>query len=152
MVCYGVAVTDPETGRTLAITGDTSWAIPERSREALATPDLLLADGITTADRCDAHPRGGTHHDAGDTPRTFGTKHMTVEGAIQMGEALDAARTRVVHVAHFTPPDRALRGATRRRRRTVRPLTATRRSAADASTTSNRAARDKFPRHRLPWR
>jgi len=107
MVCYGVAVTDPETGRTLAITGDTSWAIPERSREALAGADLLLADGITTADRCDAHPRGGTHHAPDGTPRTFGTKHMTVEGAIQMGEALDAARTRVVHVGHFTPPDRA---------------------------------------------
>jgi len=107
MVCYGVAVTDPETGRTLAITGDTSWAIPERSREALAGADLLLADGITTADRCDAHPQGGSHHAPDGTPRTFGTKHMTVEGAVRTGERLDAGETRVVHVGHFVSPERA---------------------------------------------
>jgi len=107
MVCYGVRVTDPETGATLSVTGDTSWTIPERSLAALSGPDLLLADGITTADRCDAHPEGGSHHDDDGTPRTFGTKHMTVEGAVQTGDRLDAAETRVVHVGHFTPADRA---------------------------------------------
>ncbi len=107
MVCYGVRVSDPETGGVLALTGDTAWQIPERSLAALSGSDLLLADGITTANRCDAHPDGGTDHDDSGTPRTFGTKHMTVEGAIATGERLDADRTRVVHVGHFTPVDRA---------------------------------------------
>ncbi len=107
MVCYGVRVTDPETDGVLSVTSDTSWAIPRASRETLAGADLLLADGIVTADRCDYHPQGGAHHDDAGTPRTFGTKHMTVEGAVQMGDRLAADRTRVVHVGHFTPADRA---------------------------------------------
>jgi phosphoribosyl 1,2-cyclic phosphate phosphodiesterase len=107
MVCYGVRITDPATGGVLSLTADSSWAIPDRSRAVLAEPDLLLADGIVTADRCDAHPRGGAHHDPDGVARTFGRKHMTVEGAVQMGETLDADRTRVVHVGHFTPVDRA---------------------------------------------
>ena len=107
MACYGVRVRDPATGAVLALTGDTAWSIPERSLAALSGADLLLADGITTADRCDLHPEGGADHDESGTPRTFGTKHMTVEGAIAAGERLDADRTRVVHVGHFTPADRA---------------------------------------------
>jgi|APHM01.1.fsa_nt_gi Metal-dependent hydrolases of the beta-lactamase superfamily I len=107
MLCYGVRVRDPVTGGAFALTGDTAWSIPEQSASALSGVDLLLADGITTADRCDVHPSGGADHDASGTPRTFGTKHMTVEGAIQAGERLDAGRTRVVHVGHFTPVDRA---------------------------------------------
>jgi phosphoribosyl 1,2-cyclic phosphate phosphodiesterase len=32
---------------------------------------------------------------------------MTFEGAIALGEELDAGETRVVHVSHFTPAEAA---------------------------------------------
>jgi phosphoribosyl 1,2-cyclic phosphate phosphodiesterase len=32
---------------------------------------------------------------------------MTFEGAVSMGERLDAGETRVVHVSHFAPADEA---------------------------------------------
>ncbi|MFC6726886.1 MBL fold metallo-hydrolase, partial [Halobium palmae] len=47
--CYGLTVEDPETGAKLSLSGDTSYAVPDDSREALADPDLLLADGIVPA-------------------------------------------------------------------------------------------------------
>jgi len=107
LVCYGVAVSDPETGGKLAITGDTSWAIPDESRQILHGADLALADGIVPADLSDYHPLGGTHHDEAGVPRTFGTKHMTIEGARAMVRELDADRGRIVHTAHFSPPEDA---------------------------------------------
>lgn len=107
LVCYGVVIEEPETGAKLSVTGDTNFAVPEASREALADPDLLLADGIVPASLCDYHPLGGDHEDADGVPRTFGTKHMTVEGALSLGEELDASETRVVHVSHFVPADEA---------------------------------------------
>ncbi|WP_135824702.1 MBL fold metallo-hydrolase [Halorussus ruber] len=106
MLCYGVAVEDPETGAKLALTGDTNYAIPDESREVLADADLLLADAIVPADLCEHHPLGGDHH-ADGVPRTFGTKHMTREGALALADELDADRTRLVHVAHFYPADEA---------------------------------------------
>ena len=109
LVCYGVVVEDPETGAKLSVTGDTSYGIPERSREALAEPDLLLADALVPAHRCDRHPLGGRHVDGNGTPCTFGTKHMTREGALSLAAELDAAQTRLVHVAHFYPADEAFR-------------------------------------------
>jgi phosphoribosyl 1,2-cyclic phosphate phosphodiesterase len=107
LVCYGVVVEDPETGAKLSVTGDTNFAIPERSREAFRDPDLLLADGIVPAHLCEYHPLGGDHVDDDGTPRTFGTKHMTIEGARSLAADLDATETRVVHVSHFVPEDEA---------------------------------------------
>jgi phosphoribosyl 1,2-cyclic phosphate phosphodiesterase len=105
--CYGLAVEDPETGAKLSLSGDTSYDVPDRSRAALAEPDLLLADGIVPASVCEHHPIGGRHPDADGVPRTFGTKHMTREGALALADDLDAAETRVVHTAHFYPADEA---------------------------------------------
>ncbi|PSQ17653.1 ATP-binding protein [Halobacteriales archaeon QS_8_69_26] len=105
LVCYGVAVEDPETGAKLSITGDTTWAIPEASREVLRDADLLLADGIVPASLSEHHPLGGRHEDDRGVPRTFGDKHMTIEGARAMVDELDADRGRVVHTAHYTPPE-----------------------------------------------
>ncbi|MDG5777448.1 MBL fold metallo-hydrolase [Haloarculaceae archaeon H-GB2-1] len=107
LLCYGVVVEDPETGATLAMTGDTSFGIPERSRDRLSGADLLLVEGIVTADKCEYHPLGGTHHDSDGVPRTFGTKHMTIEGAHAMAAALDAAQYRIVHTSHFIDADDA---------------------------------------------
>ncbi|MEZ3115227.1 MBL fold metallo-hydrolase [Halobaculum sp. MBLA0147] len=107
LVCYGVVVEDPETGAKLSLTGDTSYDVPEASRERLAEPDLLLADAIVPASLCEYHPLGGTHHGSDGTPYTFGTKHMTREGALALASELDADRTRLVHVAHFYPVEEA---------------------------------------------
>ncbi|MFC7133011.1 MULTISPECIES: MBL fold metallo-hydrolase [Salinibaculum] len=107
LVCYGLAVEDPETGAKLSISGDTTYDVPEDSRDVLADPDLLVADGIVHAEFCERHPRGGQHHDADGVPRTFGTKHMTVDGARALAEDLNADRFRAVHVSHFVPADRA---------------------------------------------
>ncbi|MGM0387786.1 MAG: MBL fold metallo-hydrolase [Natrinema limicola] len=107
LVCYGLRVEDPVTGAALSITGDTSYDIPEASREVLADPDLLLADGIVPADLCEYHPIGGRHEDSEGVPRTFGTKHMTREGALAMADELNADRTRLVHLAHYYPVEEA---------------------------------------------
>jgi phosphoribosyl 1,2-cyclic phosphate phosphodiesterase len=107
LACYGAVVTDPATGGTLAVSGDTTYDVPESSRRALADPDLLVADGLVHAGFCDRHPRGGQHFDDAGTARTFGTKHMTFEGARALAEDLGADVLRVVHVSHFVPPGRA---------------------------------------------
>ncbi|MFB6100987.1 MAG: MBL fold metallo-hydrolase [Haloplanus sp.] len=107
LLCYGVVVEDPLTGAKCSLTGDTSYGIPDGSRAALANPDLLLADAIVPAAACEHHPHGGKHRDAEGVPRTFGTKHMTREGALDLAAELDADRTRLVHLAHFYPPDEA---------------------------------------------
>ncbi|WP_254761990.1 MBL fold metallo-hydrolase [Natrinema marinum] len=107
LLCYGLAIEDPETGAKLSLSGDTSYGVPEVSREVLADPDLLLADGIVPADLCEYHPLGGRHEDDDGVPRTFGTKHMTREGALALADDLNADRTRLVHVAHFYPADEA---------------------------------------------
>jgi len=105
LVCYGVVV--ERDGAKLSLSGDTSYDIPEASLAALRNPDLLLADGIVPADRAQAHPIGGRHEDDDGVPRTFGTKHMTKEGALALGDELGADETRVVHVSHFYPADEA---------------------------------------------
>lgn len=107
LVCYGVVIKDSRTDGKLSITGDTSYAIPERSRDALAGPDLLFADALVPASLCEHHPLGGDHHDAEGVPRTFGTKHMTREGALSLAEELEATETRLVHAAHFYPAEEA---------------------------------------------
>ncbi|ELZ04157.1 MBL fold metallo-hydrolase [Natrialba aegyptia] len=103
LICYGLAIEDPETGAKLSLSGDTSYAVPDRSREVLAEPDLLLADAIVPAALCDAHPIGGRHENDDGVARTFGTKHMTREGALALADELNATRTRLVHLAHFYP-------------------------------------------------
>jgi len=105
LACYGVRV-DGATG-SLAVTGDTTYAVPDRSRAALRGADLLLADAIVPADQCGRHPEGGAHHDDEGVPRTFGTKHMTREGALALADDLDADRTRLVHASHYYPADEA---------------------------------------------
>ncbi|WP_433626610.1 MBL fold metallo-hydrolase [Halomicrococcus sp. NG-SE-24] len=105
MLCYGVVV--ERDGTKLALTGDTSYAIPDDSRNALADADLLLADAIVPASLADSHPVGGDHRDDDGVARTFGTKHMTREGALALAEELGAAETRLVHVSHFYPADEA---------------------------------------------
>lgn len=107
LLCYGVVIEDPETGGKLSISGDTTFDVPEESRSVLAEPDLLLADGIVPPHLSEYHPLGGAHHDENGIPRTFGDKHMTLAGATALGEDLDAARTRVVHVSHFFPAEEA---------------------------------------------
>lgn len=107
LVGYGMRVEDPSTGGSLAVTGDTSFAVSDRSRAVLAGADLALVAGIVHAPYCERHPAGGAHHDAEGVPRTFGTKHMTLTGARAMAAELDAAAHRIVHVAHFVPQDRA---------------------------------------------
>jgi phosphoribosyl 1,2-cyclic phosphate phosphodiesterase len=107
LVCYGLAVEEPETGATLSLSGDTSYDIPQASRDALADPDLFLADAIVPASLCPKHPHGGSDHDENGVPRTFGTKHMTREGALQLADELDAGETRLVHLAHYYPADEA---------------------------------------------
>ncbi|MFC7176872.1 MBL fold metallo-hydrolase [Halosegnis marinus] len=105
LVCYGVVI--EAEGAKLAITGDTNFAVPAESREAMRGADLLLADGIVPASLCEYHPLGGDHHDDEGVPRTFGTKHMTTEGAVALADELDAEDYRVVHVSHFPSPDEA---------------------------------------------
>ena len=107
LVCYGLLVEDPETGGRLALSGDTSFAIPGHSQEVLSDADLLLADGIVPAENCEYHPLGGRHEDDDGVPRTFGDKHMTIEGARQLGERLDATETRLVHLSHYIPAEQA---------------------------------------------
>jgi phosphoribosyl 1,2-cyclic phosphate phosphodiesterase len=107
LVCYGLVVEDPETGAKLALSGDTSYDVPEASRETLSNADLLLVDGIVPARFSEYHPLGGTHHDEDGVPRTFGDKHMSIEGAKQFAETVDADRYRIVHVAHYVPADEA---------------------------------------------
>ncbi len=107
MVCYGLVVSDPETGTKLSLTGDTSYAIPKASREVFAGADLLLADAIVPASLCASHPAGGRHENAEGVPRTFGTKHMTREGALELADELRATRTRLVHLAHYYPAEEA---------------------------------------------
>jgi phosphoribosyl 1,2-cyclic phosphate phosphodiesterase len=105
LVCYGVVIEGD--GVRLALTGDTNFNLPAGSREAFADADLLLADGIVPARLCEYHPLGGDHHDADGVPRTFGTKHMTMEGARQLADELDADEYRIVHVSHFPEPEEA---------------------------------------------
>ena len=109
LICYGLVIIDPETGAKLSLSGDTSYDIPESSRDRLRDPDLFLADAIVPAALCDRHPLGGSHHDADGVPRSFGTKHMTREGAMALAGELNADVTRLVHTAHYYPADEAFR-------------------------------------------
>ena len=107
LICYGLRIDAPETGAALALTGDTSYGIPDRSREVLRDADLLFVDGIVPATHCEYHPLGGAHPDDSGTYRTFGTKHMTIEGAREMAAALDPAEYRIVHLSHYVPAENA---------------------------------------------
>ncbi|QLD90589.1 MBL fold metallo-hydrolase [Natronomonas salina] len=107
LVCYGVRIADPETGAVLSLTGDTNYDLPERSRDVLRGADLLLADGIVPASNCEYHPLGGDHPDDEGVFRTFGTKHMTIEGARDLAAELGADDYRLVHLSHYIPAERA---------------------------------------------
>ncbi|MFB6131239.1 MAG: MBL fold metallo-hydrolase [Salinigranum sp.] len=107
LVSYALVVEDPVTGAKLSLSGDTSYGVPPETREVLSDPDLLLADAIVPASLADSHPLGGKHYSEAGVARTFGTKHMTREGALDLASDLRAARTRLVHAAHFYPADEA---------------------------------------------
>lgn len=107
LLCFGLVVTDPATGAKLAISGDTSYDIPEASRSVLADSDLFLVDGLVPAKFCDRHPLGGKDPTPEGVPRTFGTKHMTREGALALAAELNADQTRIVHTAHYYPVEEA---------------------------------------------
>ena len=107
LLCYGLAIEDPETGAKLALSGDTCYDIPAASKAVLSVADLLLAEAIVPAHLCEHHPLGGDHHGSDGVPRTFGSKHMTREGALSLARELGATETRLVHVAHFYPSDEA---------------------------------------------
>ena len=104
LVWYGLVI--ERDGTKLSLSGDTSYDIPTRSKEVLADPDLFLADAIVPASLCERHPLGGKDYVDG-VPRTFGTKHMTREGALSMATELNAERTRLVHLGHFYPAEEA---------------------------------------------
>ncbi|SFS11663.1 phosphoribosyl 1,2-cyclic phosphate phosphodiesterase [Halomicrobium zhouii] len=104
---YGLRIDEPETGASLAISGDTSYAFPQESRDVLRGADLGIVEGIVHADLCEGHPAGGDHYDADGVPRTFGTKHMTLTGARALAEDLDVDNYRIVHTAHFVPASQA---------------------------------------------
>lgn len=105
LLCYGVVISG--NGSKLVLSGDTSYGIPDASRERMMNPDLFLADAIVPASLCEHHPAGGRHHTEDGVPRTFGYKHMTREGALSLADELGAEETRLVHVSHFYPAEEA---------------------------------------------
>jgi Metal-dependent hydrolases of the beta-lactamase superfamily I len=107
LLCYGLRIEEPETGAVLAISGDTCYEVPDRSRELLSGADLALVEGLVHAEACEFHPNGGAHHDAEGVPRTFGTKHMTLPGARAFATEINPEDYRLVHTAHYVPADRA---------------------------------------------
>ncbi|MFC7026762.1 MBL fold metallo-hydrolase [Halomicroarcula sp. GCM10025324] len=107
LLCYGLRIEEPETGAVLAISGDTCYEIPDRSREALTGADLALVEGLVHPEACEKHPLGGAHHDDEGVPRTFGTKHMTLRGSRDFVAAIEPDDYRIVHTAHYVPADRA---------------------------------------------
>ena len=106
LVCYGLRI-ESDAGGSLSISGDTSYAIGERSREILSGADLLFVDGIVPAAFSKHHPAGGDHQASDGTYRTFGRKHMTIEGARAMAAELDAESHRLVHLSHYIPAEQA---------------------------------------------
>ena len=107
LLCYGLAIEDIETGAKLSLTGDSNYAIGEDSRDVLRDPDLCFVDGIVPAKHVEHHPLGGDHPDEAGVHRTFGTKHMTIEGARAMADELDAGEYRLVHLSHYIPAGEA---------------------------------------------
>ncbi len=105
LLSYGLRIEGEDA--TLALTGDTSYTIPDRSRDQLCGADLLLADAIVPAAMCEKHPLGGRHEDENGVPRSFGTKHMTTEGALAVADELDAEELRLVHLSHRYPVEEA---------------------------------------------
>lgn len=116
MACYGVRIEEPETGATVAITSDTSYAIGERSRAALSEPDLLVAESLVPAsvegewptDRTGRKPAPTWNdRDAEGTPRSLRESHLTQEGALALAADLDATRVRLIHASHYYPATEA---------------------------------------------
>lgn len=107
LLCYGLTIEDPETGAKLSLSGDTNYGISDASRGVLFDPDLCFLDGIVPAKHSKYHPLGGDHPDEHGVYRTFGTKHMTIEGARALADELAADEYRLVHLSHYIPADEA---------------------------------------------
>ncbi len=105
LLSYGLRIEGDDA--VLALTGDTSFGIPDRSRDRLRGADLLIAEAIVPASMCEHHPLGGRHENEDGVPRSFGTKHMTREGATEMAEILEADQVRFVHLSHRYPVEEA---------------------------------------------
>ena len=107
LVCYGLTIEDPETETKLSVSGDSNYGMSQHSRDVLRDPDLFFVDGIVPAKYVEHHPLGGDHLDGDGIHRTFGTKHMTIEGARALADDLDAADYRLVHLSHYIPAEGA---------------------------------------------
>lgn len=81
--CVGMIISDGIS--KVVITGDTSKDIPEKSRELMFEPDLLIADAIIPP--------------IGKLP-----KHMNSEEAMELASELKAKNVVLTHVSHLFPP------------------------------------------------
>ena len=102
LLCYGLRI-EAGDGATLALSGDTNYEVGDRSRGVLRGADLLFVDGIVPAKFSKHHPVGGDHPGPDGVYRTFGAKHMTIEGARAMADDLGADDYRLVHLSHYIP-------------------------------------------------
>ena len=71
--------------KTVAFTGDTNAAIPERSLALMEGVDLLVADAIVP-------------------PHIHIPKHLNAADALQLAERVHAKRAVFVHLSHMFPP------------------------------------------------
>ena len=117
LACFGVRVEDTETNSEVAISGDTDYAIDERSREVFGDLDLFVAEASVPARVSESVPSGrqptlefdGEHYDEAGGPRSVARGHMTREGALALAADIGARRTRLVHASHFYPIAEAFR-------------------------------------------
>ena len=116
IACYGVRIEEPETGVTVAITSDTSYAVPEGARTAFSGADLLVVESLVPASIEGKWPTNRLsrrsaptwgHRDGEGTPRSLQGSHLTHEGALALADEIDAKRVRLVHASHYYPPERA---------------------------------------------
>ncbi len=105
--CYGFVVRDGDS--KLAVTCDTSTAIPPASKEEMRDSDLLVADAFLSSEADVDYPDFVEEKISADG-RNFADKHMTEEGALELAEDLDADETVLVHLSHYFRDDEPPKG------------------------------------------
>lgn len=114
--CFGISVTDPRTDTKIAITSDTCYRIPEKSRKKFDSSDLLITEAFCPAGVLETKPENrntmyalpeGQDPDEAGVPRSVGQKHMTHEGALALADELNATRISIVHTTHYYPATEA---------------------------------------------
>ncbi len=100
--CYGFVVRDGDS--KLAVTCDTSTMIPVESQEEMRDSDLLVADAFLSSEADVEYPEF-VEAKISDDGRNFGGKHMTLEGALELSQELDAEETVLVHLSHYFRDD-----------------------------------------------